>query len=1153
MADPFRSQKGSLGQEIPGQSRKGGIETGGDEITVSFSILQSAFVNPSSIDSNELVSSIQAASQALKSTHTITGKRLEHEDKPGYYDKVGKSVIQRLSIFNDLVQKFADLGVSIITNTQQIDQNILDLFKTLDSTYEFIEESTEIQSHPSYQRILSNLAKQTQECAYFIRGYAKKRNFWIRVGMNIGGEPIRLRVQSYQDSFAKLLAEFQTRSALHTEISVGRLFELNKLMGENLDLNDLPYASGAGLHMGKQCLLGTRVEVLDEIVDWINNDDDDCPRLFWLAGSAGMGKSAIAHSIASRFKSLKRLGSFFCFDKTSLERRDKIFSTIARDLAGLDLQIKHELAKIIKDEYSLCHTTDLQLQWEKLISEPLRAISEVSTGPILIVIDGLDESGDTISRRGLLTILEKEISSLPVNIRFLITSRPEKDILLTFNKPQSHIRSKMMNNIPETETTRDILTYFKTTLKVEVEEESFGDAELKRLWAYLASEFLIGLRKGAGSTATDRYKDLINTQRIQSINDPLDAMYNQILSSIFDSSNPLVMSRFRSVIGSVVAAYEPLSLNSLIALRGENVSLSGRKTDIKVVLEYMGSLLSGINDHDPSSPIRPLHLSFREYLLDHNRSHEFCIDPTHFHRDFSFACLRTMMEGLRFNICGISNSHIRNVDDKGLSERVSSSITSQLSYSSRYWARHVSSAVFDPLVAGKIEKFLHHGFLLWLEVLSLLQAISGAVKSMSSIISWCSEKESHQTLYDFAVDGKQFVQLFGGAIADSAPHVYISALPFCPQRSVIYKKFISQFPNTLRIASEPIHDWPLGWRRITMRNVWCTSFSHGGQYLAVGSQSDGIVRVLDPETLATLWTVASSDKLDNGIQDVQFSTGDKSLVFVAMKNVYSFDILTGSLTILLSDLPLRDHIIISQDTRFVAFCYYFDTESKLTVWNLGTREEVINIHVEGERTLYYGFSNTDNGSFVAYLGMDIGVQIWDLETGALIQLLPIGPQLPDSFNERTARYIGHPFMLTANGKQIIFNNYDRSYLWNYQNNSLITVGGRCLDITPDGDSIIIHTSIGILLHNKNGCELHCPSTIHTLSNALSKDGNRLAISENEYLDILDLDGWQSYVRRNTHDSKSTPSPQLFIAMSSDTEYFLTNSAESGYYEIWDVE
>ncbi|GJJ10673.1 hypothetical protein Clacol_004900 [Clathrus columnatus] len=1130
---------------------------------------QSAAVKPSDIDSKELGSSVQAASQALKSTDTISGRRLEHE---GYYDRVGQSVIRRLSIFSDLVQKFADVhpysktawliissAVTIITDTQEMDQNILDLFVTLDSTYEFIEESREIQNHPSYQRILSSLAKQTLECAYFIQGYAKKRNFWIRVGMNIIGEPIRLRVQSYQDSFAKLLAEFQTRSALHTEISVGRLLELNKSMGENLDLNNLPYASGAGLHIGKECL-GTRVEVLDEIVDWINNDDDDCPRLFWLAGSAGMGKSAIAHSIASRFKSIKRLGSFFCFDKNSVERRDRIFSTIARDLADLDPQIKHELAKIIKDETSLRHTTDLQLQWEKFISEPLHAISEVSTGPILVVIDGLDESGDPITRRELLKILEKEIPSLPFNIRFLITSRPEKDILLSFKNSQLHIRSKMMNNILETETNRDILTYFKTTLKVGIEEVSFGDAELKRLvdlsqglfqWAYLASEFLIGLRKGGGSTATDRYRNLINTQRIQSINDPLDAMYNQILSSIFDSSNPLVMSRFHSVIGSILAASEPLSRTDLIALRGENVSLSGRKTDIKVVLEYMGSLLSGIND--PFSPIRPLHLSFREYLLDHNRSCEFCIDPTHFHRDFAFGCLRTMMEGLRFNICDMSNSHIRNVDDKGLSERVSSSISSQLSYSCRYWGQHVSSMAFDPLVAGKVEKFLDHGFLPWLEVLSLLGAVSGAAKSMSNLISWCSGKESHQTLCDFAVDAKRFVQLFGGAIADSSPHVYLSALPFCPQESVIYKKFISQFPNTLRIASEPIHDWPLGWHRTVTRNVEYMSFSHGGQYLAVANLHKDIIRVLDPETLATLWTVAPLDE-DDCIRAVQFSTGDKSLVFVALKDVYSFDILTGNLTILLSNFASPYRVIISQDARFVAFYHYLDTESKLTVWNLGTREEIIKIHVEGKRTLYYGFSNTNNGSFVAYLGMDIGVQIWDLETGALIQLFPIGPQLPDSFNEQDACQMqSHSFMLIPNGKQIIFNNYDRSYLWNYRDNSLLTVEGRCLDIPPDGGSIIIRADRSILLRDKNGSELSCPNTNGAFATALSKDGNKLAISDVEHLDIFDLDGWQNCARREIRGSKSTPSRPSLIDVSSDKKYFLADSLESGCYEIWDVE
>ncbi|GJJ09790.1 hypothetical protein Clacol_004014 [Clathrus columnatus] len=619
------------------------------------------------LDRGHLDDSMREVSQVIDGARGITGKHWERDNKAYRYKEVASNVVQRLSAFTNLVQNIADVGFlpiahrmvigltnicqahpyskmawdiisgvvnvnisfttavacahipsQVVTYTQDVDQNMLELFETLDATYKFIEDTKEIENYPSYKRILSTLAKQTVDCAYFIRDYAKNANFWARVGKNVIGGPIKTRVQTYQATFSKLLAEFGTHLSLHTDLSVSRVLESNQEICEVLYLDSLPYAMGAGLNTRKQCLLGTRMEVLDEIVDWINDGDESCPRLFWLAGPAGVGKSAIAHSIAVRFESIGRLGSFFCFDRNySLEqRRDKVFSTIARDLADLDIRIKHELAKVIRNKTSLRTTTDLDLQWKNFIFEPLNAISEVSTGPILIIMDALDECGNPSSRQDLLKVLETDIMSLPTNVRFLITSRLENDIMLTLNKLQPHIRTKMMDTIPEFESRRDILTYFKANL------DSFGDAQLMHLvwlsqglfqWAYLALQFLNGLGKSAGLTVTERYEDLVRMQQIQSIDDPLDAMYTQILSSLFNVDDSRVITRFRSTIGSIITSFEPLSLNTMVGLRGDRVPSSQKEGDIKVVIQYMGSLLSGIDD--PSSTIRPLHLSFREYLL----------------------------------------------------------------------------------------------------------------------------------------------------------------------------------------------------------------------------------------------------------------------------------------------------------------------------------------------------------------------------------------------------------------------------------------------------------------------------------------------------------------------------------------------------------
>ena len=67
---------------------------------------------------------------------------------------------------------------------------------------------------------------------------------------------------------------------------------------EDLSSNCLACADRVGLNEAKKCLEGTRIEILNEIIDWTNNTDAATLHIFWLYGQAGKGKSAIAHTIA---------------------------------------------------------------------------------------------------------------------------------------------------------------------------------------------------------------------------------------------------------------------------------------------------------------------------------------------------------------------------------------------------------------------------------------------------------------------------------------------------------------------------------------------------------------------------------------------------------------------------------------------------------------------------------------------------------------------------------------------------------------------------------------------------------------------------------------------------------------------------------------
>ncbi|KIK24687.1 hypothetical protein PISMIDRAFT_60071, partial [Pisolithus microcarpus 441] len=125
-----------------------------------------------------------------------------------------------------------------------------------------------------------------------------------------------------------------------------------------------------------KCLDGTRTEILRDIMNWINDPDLAAPRILWLHGQAGRGKSAIAHTIASWVKDVGGLGSCFCFarDRQSEHREEKILTTIARDLAGRDQSFRRALADVLSKDHTLKTTPDVMQQWQQLILEPLSKV-----------------------------------------------------------------------------------------------------------------------------------------------------------------------------------------------------------------------------------------------------------------------------------------------------------------------------------------------------------------------------------------------------------------------------------------------------------------------------------------------------------------------------------------------------------------------------------------------------------------------------------------------------------------------------------------------------------------------------------------------------------------------------------------------------------
>src|SRR5581483_10973483 len=77
---------------------------------------------------------------------------------------------------------------------------------------------------------------------------------------------------------------------------------------------------------------------------------------------------------------------------------------------------------------------------------------------------------------------------------------------------------------------------------------------------------------------------------------------------------------------------------------------------------------------------------------------------------------------------------------------------------------------------------------------------------------------------------ERFTTTFGNVIAQSAPHIYVSALSFAPQDSAILKYYAKRYGGLLRVERGGLSEWP---------RFECVIYGHRDGVKAVAVSKDG--------------------------------------------------------------------------------------------------------------------------------------------------------------------------------------------------------------------------------------------------------------------------------------------------------------------------
>ncbi|KIJ46212.1 hypothetical protein M422DRAFT_250250, partial [Sphaerobolus stellatus SS14] len=748
----------------------------------------------------------------------------------------------------------ADQAVQPIIEQNKRDDAMKDLRKTMEEVYDFIIEARRLGNLAEKRKdMIEFLWQQTHECACFLRDQSKVKAFYLRAYKNVvAGRTVDHDIMKFTAAFNHLKKAFVQGGALQTEIYTVRILEEINDIKENIkDIDDkmdikeeFPVDVHSRMAPNKGCLPETRKNTLEKLSQWVN--DTSQSRVLFLLGGAGTGKSAIAHTIARLFSN--RLGAFFRFDRNHLATNQVqwFFSSIINKLANWDKSFcRGLLSKYKKGSFQ---TMEYETQWKMFVETAIH-LKDGIVGPVLIVIDALDESGNINSRKSLLHFLTEHATQLPPNFRIIVTSRPERDI----NKANQNVKWMYLENQKD-EAKRDLVNYLHhelgalpgANLPKSAYEQLAEMADGLFQWAFTACQFMEQM--GGGLTLNERFTKIFNPPAgVPRFGKDLDNLYSSILGEKFNMDNDIVKERFISVLSQILVAAQPLSCKTHHALR--TTKSSSNENEVELIVKELGSVLSGVGKGN--EPIQPYHTSFRDFLTDKNRSGKWYIDIDNANCSMALNCFHTMNAGLHFNLCNLCSSFLSNKEMLPLGAEMV--IAEPLKYACQFWEFHLKNTLGQSL-CGMIVTFANKNLLFWFEALSVLQLLNIAAPALSKLADLLVniQSETCPSIADtisLLRDAVKFLHYFGTAITCSAPHIYISALPFTPKCSPLAQTYGSRFKGGISLLKGQLPSWPAELARLTGHSdgINCIAFSHDGKRIVSGSH-DNTIRIWDAET-----------------------------------------------------------------------------------------------------------------------------------------------------------------------------------------------------------------------------------------------------------------------------------------------------------------
>ncbi|CAA7267780.1 unnamed protein product [Cyclocybe aegerita] len=463
------------------------------------------------------------------------------------------------------------------------------------------------------------------------------------------------------------------------------------IIGSNIDIQASVHTDGGSRALGlliKHCCIGaqldsnerfdpprcdpmTRVTITKEMMDWVAGGDESASAMI-LHGPAGVGKSALAQSVAEICQQEGRLASTHFLSRTALNpmrsNGNAVIPTLVYQLIQVFPWLKYPVLKEIEDNpgiLELSRAVQMDRLFIKHFNQTFVPFSADLTKPRLVVLDGLDESSDPDIQCDLLRLFITALPRLSYPFRFLIACRPESHLMAVINRDPAfqtdHIRQIDLGEDPDSAV--DICVFLLNEFERIRNTHSLGQYlpeqwpsqhEIMALVQRASGQFIyantvIRFLRSPKKKPDNQLRIVLGLAPSPNSNSPfgtLDALYRHILSGVKDISilwSILGMIQLRAT-PTVIAkgVFYPISITSGINYPSPSFlekALNLNHGEINFHLEELASVIKVVSR---DAEIKVLYASLLDLLLDPVRAGDLSLDLSLTHRTIAESYLSEM-------------------------------------------------------------------------------------------------------------------------------------------------------------------------------------------------------------------------------------------------------------------------------------------------------------------------------------------------------------------------------------------------------------------------------------------------------------------------------------------------------------------------------